>query len=249
MEYAGDTRTGLVRSVNQDSILVLNKGELSLFVVADGMGGHAEGEKASKAITENLRIGWKHIEEKHDEWNFQRLVTVVRNYIEQANTYIYKNYNDNAVCGSTVSALLLYKKNYAVFHVGDSRIYKLEKRKLNQLTMDEVWENDIMTRKKFTTQEIVNSSKKGKLINAVGTTPELSITIKTDSLDEEALFLLCSDGLYKMVKSRAIVRVMKRMNKGASVRVGIDALMNEAYNAGAKDNVSVIVVKTREIEC
>ena len=173
-------------------------------------------------------------------------MTSVRNYIEQANTYIYEKYNNNAVCGSTVSALLLYKKNYAIFQVGDTRIYKLEKRKLNQLTMDEVWENDIMTKKKFTEREIISSAKRGKLINAVGTTPELSITIKTDCLNEDALFLLCSDGLYKMIKPREVLKVLKKMNKSASVREGIDALMNSVYHAGAKDNVSIILVKTGE---
>lgn len=248
MEYAGDTRTGLIRAVNQDSILALSKGEVSLFVVADGMGGHVEGEKASRAITENLRIWWRNIEENRYEQDFFKLVTSVRNYIEQANTYIYEKYNNNAVCGSTVSALLLYKKNYAIFQVGDTRIYKLEKRKLNQLTMDEVWENDIMTKKKFTEREIISSAKRGKLINAVGTTPELSITIKTDCLNEDALFLLCSDGLYKMIKPREVLKVLKKMNKSASVREGIDALMNSVYHAGAKDNVSIILVKTGETE-
>lgn len=248
MEYAGDTRTGLIRAVNQDSILALSKGEVSLFVVADGMGGHVEGEKASRAITENLRIWWRNIEENRYEQDFFKLVTSVRNYIEQANTYIYEKYNNNAVCGSTVSALLLYKKNYAIFQVGDSRIYKLEKRRFSQLTVDEVWENDIMTKKKFSPQEILRSAKRGKLINAVGTTPELGITIKTDYLHEETIFLVCSDGLYKMIPPRGLVKVMKKISKGASVREGIDALMNGVYDAGAVDNVSMIIVKTKEVE-
>ena len=112
--------------------------------------------------------------------------------------------------------------------------------------MDEVWENDIMTKKKFTEREIASSAKRGKLINAVGTTSELSISIKTDCLNEDALFLLCSDGLYKMARPREILKVFKKINKGASVRAGIDALMNSVYDAGARDNVSIILVKTGE---
>lgn len=248
MEYAGDTRTGLIRTVNQDSILALSKGEISLFVVADGMGGHTEGEKASRAITESLRMWWRSIEEESYEPDFFKLVASVRNYIEQANTYIYEKYNNNAVCGSTVSALLLYQKNYAIFQVGDSRIYKLQKRRLSQLTVDEVWENDVMTKKKFSPEEIIRNGKRGKLVNAVGTTPEIGITIKTDYLDGESVFLVCSDGLYKMVSPRKLTKVMKRISKGTSVREGMETLMKDVYDAGAVDNVSMIIISTKEVE-
>ncbi len=243
MEYAGETRVGLVRTVNQDHILALGQGEVGLFVVADGMGGHDDGEKASKIITEILRICWKHIEINHYEQDFFKVVASIKSYLEQANTYIYEWCNKDVVCGSTVSALLLYKKSYAIFHAGDSRIYRLEKRKLSQLTVDEVWENDIITKKKFTPSEIESSTKKGKLINAVGTTPQLNLTIKTDCYSEGTSFLLCSDGLYKMISPRRIERALKKINKGTSVQSSMELLMEEVHNAGARDNVSIIIVK------
>lgn len=243
MKFIGDTKTGLVRSINQDSILLLSKGPVSLFVVADGMGGHTDGEKASHSITDCLKEWWKHIEADRYEKDFFKLVAAVRSCIEQVNKSIYDAYNDSSICGSTVSILLIFNEQYAVFHVGDSRIYKFEKRKLCQITMDEVWENDIRTRKKFSAKEIISSNKRGKLINAIGTTPDLMMTIKTDCLSEETIFLLCSDGLYKMVKPSYLQKIIKKLRKGETLEWGLKELMNKVYSEGAKDNVSIILIR------
>lgn len=123
----------------------------------------------------------------------------------------------------------------------------MQKRRLSQLTVDEVWENDIMTKKKFSPQEIIRNGKRGKLVNAVGTTPEIGITIKTDYLDGESVFLVCSDGLYKMVSPRKLTKVIKRISKGSSVREGMETLMKDVYDAGAVDNVSMIIISTKEV--
>ena len=244
MEYVGDSRVGLVRSINQDSILLCHQKEVALFVVADGMGGHLDGEKASKAITEGLQQWWEYIKPNLDRIDFFKMVDTVRNCIEEVNQSIYNEYQNGAICGSTVSILLIYKKQYAIFHVGDSRIYKFENKKLNQLTMDEVWENDIRTRKKFTFQETLKSNKRGKLINAVGTTAELMITIKTDELREDMVFFICSDGFYKMVSERYLAKILKKIHKGMPLNEGMEMLMNKVHQMGAKDNVSMIIINT-----
>lgn len=244
MEYAGDTQIGLVRKVNQDSILLRHKGHIAIFAVADGMGGHTDGEKASGAITQALDNWWQRIEKGQYEKNLFSLVNQIKACIGQANQMIYDTYKDKGICGSTASILLLYEESYAVFHVGDSRIYKLEKRHFSQVTMDEVWENDIRTKKKFTLKEILNSNKRGKLINAIGTAPELMMTVKTDCLNEHMIFLLCSDGLYKMVNTRFLVKTLKKVNKGLTTQEAVEKLMQKVYSQGAKDNVSILLIKT-----
>ena len=243
MEYAGDSKVGLVRSINQDSILLVNQGEISLFAVADGMGGHADGEKASRAITLALQNWIDHLVLEYYEDNFLKLVDSIRNCMEEVNLAIYKEYENQSVCGSTVSILLIYKDSYAIFQVGDSRIYKFEKRHLKQMTVDEVWENDIRTRRKFTEVEIDNSSKKGKLINALGTTPDLMMTIQTDHLSKKQIFLICSDGLYKMVSDKELTMSLKKVSRGANIQLVLDELMTKVHKAGARDNVSIILAK------
>lgn len=245
MEYVGDSRTGLVRSINQDSILLLSNEHSALFVVADGMGGHLDGEKASKAITEALENWWNYIVESPVERDFLKLVTSVRNCVEQVNSWLYETYHKEAICGSTVSILLVYHRQYAIFHVGDSRIYSHKRNKLVQMTIDEVWENDIRTRKKFSIKEILSSSKRGKLVNAVGTESTLMMNIKTDYLSEDTIFLLCSDGFYKMVPKRYITRMMKKIEKGSQLSWALNEMMKRVYLSGAKDNVSILLIKAK----
>lgn len=247
MEYVGDSRTGLVRSINQDSILLLSNEHGALYVVADGMGGHLDGEKASKAITKALEDWWNYIVESPIEREFLQLVSSVRNCVEQVNSWLFNTYHKEAICGSTVSILLIYHQQYAIFHVGDSRIYSLKKGKLVQMTIDEVWENDIRTKKKFSIKEILNSSKRGKLVNAIGTEPALMMNIKTDYLSENTVFLLCSDGLYKMVPKRYITKMMRKIEKGSELTWVLNEMMKRVYLSGAKDNVSILLIRAKSI--
>lgn len=244
MEYIGDSRTGLKRTVNEDRIIYLVSGEVGLFAVADGMGGHTDGDKASEAIAEALEAWWHLSEKDRESGDFLNLKSSLTSCIESVNQFIYRTYNQGTVCGATLSILLIQGNYYAIFHVGDSRVYALEKRKLSQLTTDEVWENDMRTKKRYTLKEIRQSDKRGKLINAIGTVAETMLTIKTDELRGDTLFLLCSDGCYKMMRPHDLIKTLRKVAKGATLDWGIETLMDKVYEAGAKDNVSILLIKT-----
>ena len=140
IECLGLCETGLVRKVNQDSIILKINDYAGIFVVADGMGGHSHGEIASKMITKTMEDWWNHFSEEKYDWDFEKMVYAIQSSLSYANKEVFRNYNQNMVCGSTFAILFLYRDRYAVIHAGDSRIY-LEDQGFGCITVDDVWEN------------------------------------------------------------------------------------------------------------
>ncbi len=244
MYYSGICETGLKRSINQDSIYMNAKDNFGIFCVADGMGGHEDGEKASGEITLCLKDCWNQMQEPIDVFSFQSCVDYVVETLQIANRNIRTFTPKNHVCGSTVVVLLLWERYYALISAGDSRIYRFDgKHRLLQLTRDEVWENQpglkisMRERKKYSTY--------GKLVNAVGVKEELEVHVKTDILKKKNYFLLCSDGLYKVIGDWNIRKHMKCIGKESPEQITLN-MKKEVYDEGAVDNVSIIIVQAGE---
>lgn len=240
MEYWGVSDIGLRRSVNQDAVFMAIDGDVGLFCVADGMGGHSHGERASREIVSALELWWKSFQESAYGGEFFRMMRSLSQALEQANRSIYDSVEKGHICGSTVVCLFLYRESYGILYAGDSRIYLSEKRKIKQLTVDETWENQagLNLRKRA----IKQSPNYGKLVNAVGIAENVKISGRTDQAEQGMLFLLCSDGLYKMCPERAIIAAMKRCRK-ETLHTVVDRMIKRAYQGGARDNVSVILVR------
>ena len=243
--YSGVCDSGLKRKNNQDSIcMYLNKiEEAGLFVVADGMGGHAEGETASRTITDKLREWIHYFSADVYQGKFSKMMQSLENKIEEINREIFFKYNQTQICGSTCILLFIYKDNYGIINVGDSRIYKKAGWKIKSLMKDDVWENKLDVKEKYTKKEILNHKNYGKLLQAVGIRENMSLASKTDLLKQGDIFLLCSDGLYKFCKERDIQRILKRASED-NLKDSVNSLMAKCYEAGARDNVSIIIVKS-----
>lgn len=235
---------GLVREINQDSVLCCSDSakDIHLFVVADGMGGHTDGEKASNAITDGLKNWWNNFHPEDCDSDFRRIINAVQNCISVINSHIYEEYNKNTVCGSTCVVLLLYQGNYAVINAGDSHIYRKRGFRTEALMIDDTWENQVGIREAFSQAQLENHPNFGKLVNAIGTSADIKLSLKADVLEKKDTFLLCSDGLYKFCSEKKIKKIMSKFSSG-NADACIDTLYSEVCNNGAGDNVSIIMVK------
>lgn len=242
--YYGKSEAGKIRDTNQDAVLMLTRKDVGLFVVADGMGGHAYGEKASGLIIEILEKWWNDFEPETYEYIFSKMMLSVKQSVEEANTIIFEQYNQDNICGSTIVLLFIYKNCYGILHAGDSRCYRYQRYAIKQMTVDDVWENQINLSR--AERMNIKHPNRGKLINAIGTCREVECKVKTDVWNSDTVFLLCSDGLYKMCPEKYIEKCIRRYHRHKSLSDMCRDMLEKVYENGAKDNVSVIAICQEE---
>ncbi|MBR4981533.1 MAG: serine/threonine-protein phosphatase [Lachnospiraceae bacterium] len=242
--YSGICDIGLKRENNQDSIFTYSgkDKDVSLFVVADGMGGYSSGELASQMITNKLSQWVEHFSIELYDGNFLKMMESLEHKLEEINSEIFFRYNQEQICGSTCILLFIYKEYYGIINIGDSRIYKKEGWKIKSLMKDDVWENSPDIQERFSKREIINHPNYGKLLQSVGTKENLALASKTDILRQGDTFLLCSDGLYKMCSEKKLAGMLQFVSE-SKVEKCVKKMLSACYKAGAGDNVSIIVVK------
>lgn len=247
LRYYAASHVGLKRSENEDcySIVKLNPVNSSLnengiiFIIADGIGGHACGEIASTmACSELSKISGSGIPVGPDNR---------KAFFEDAFLSIDSSLKTHAVdhlecedMGTTLSCLLVKESSAFIAHVGDSRIYRLRNASLEQLTMDHTFVQEMIDMGEETPETAKNHPLRNVLTRAVGTQERLtevdSISISVALGDR---FLLCSDGLNDMVTKDEIYSIMYSFN---DPRLSAIELINAAIMNGGKDNVTVITV-------
>ena len=211
LKFFAATDVGRQRDHNEDNYLVDPK--LHLFVVADGMGGHAAGEVASqiavhevsRVVRENADVIERYAKE-HDQTARQEILAVMEHAVQTACASIYHRGQaepDKRGMGTTTSALLIAGDRGFIAHVGDSRIYLLRQSQVHQLTEDHSLINELVRRGKIKRDEI-DTSPYAKYKNAVTRAVGAYESVEVDTLDFEVLpgdhFLLCSDGLHAYLK-------------------------------------------------
>ncbi len=236
------TDCGSCRQINQDAIASFVNQGCGLFVVSDGMGGHSHGELASREIIAQMNNLWQRFWTEETLPDFHMLVTLVKNELRQANELIYRKYNAEQICGATVVVLLIVKDCYAIFSVGDSKIYQYSNRQLSVMTVDDIWDTLPETVARYTPEEIANHRNRGKLVQAMGIELDVSIHVQTGRLGKKEVFVLCSDGLYKYCDEKVIEKGAKRVYKGKSMEEVSQTFIKSIYENGAKDNISYIIV-------
>lgn len=173
---------------------MFSKKDMSLFVVADGIGGYTGGEIASGTITAGFQNWAENFVPNFFDGIFSKMIKSLENKLEEISREIYHKFNQTQICGSTCILLFIYKGNYGIINVGDSRIYKKDGWKLKSIMKDDVWENRIDVKEGMSKKEIISHTNYGKLLQAVGIREDISIASKTDLLKAGESFLLCSDG-------------------------------------------------------
>lgn len=237
-----------VESTNLDPFLIppMREDVGHVFAVADGMGGMASGEEASRlAISVGLELvrdsaRW-HLDFT-DPAEVDDLVATCRRYIRQINRRVYEQASTNAAMegmGTTLTVAYSVGLRLFVIHVGDSRIYLAHGGILQQLTRDHTVAQDLATNGKISQAEVKSHRMRNVLTNYIGSpTDGIEAEIHRLDLADGDRLLLCSDGLTDLVDDARIASILA----GESApQAACDRLIESALMAGGRDNVTVIV--------
>lgn len=229
------TDVGKVRKLNEDSIL--DRGDVGLWVVADGMGGHSAGDLASQLIVNSLA--------KLDTGStLPDFVESVEVAVQNVNDRLFAVANaHNQTSGSTVVMLLIHGRHAVIIWAGDSRCYLLRKGHMRQVTTDHTQIELFIAKGLLTRAEAAGHPSGNMVTRAVGVTDSLLLEMDLLELEDGDCFLLCSDGLDKHLKDEEIAQHLAGADPQAVARV----LIEQTLARGAMDNVSVCVVKVTQI--
>jgi serine/threonine protein phosphatase PrpC len=246
----GATHVGMVRTNNEDCYRIVPP--LSLYVLADGMGGEAHGEIASALAVETVV---KHCIEGQENPaspllgepkpglnpRSQRLLSA----IHLANQKVFQSAEEHPEqegMGATLTAAWIDDMQLTVGHVGDSRLYLLRTGQLQQLTSDHSLVAEQVRRGILTANEAEQSNLQSVLLRALGTQPEVEVDIEQVPLFPGDVLLLCSDGLTRMVTEPEIAGTLQAE---PDPQRAAEKLIEHANEGGGIDNVSVIVVSLK----
>lgn len=235
MKVISATNVGNYRKNNEDSYF-LNESK-NLYILADGMGGHLAGERASKMATEIIGSDF---EGEREVKSIDDAIEILSSSIRDANKKIYESSQENEDyrgMGTTLSAGLILDNVLIYSNIGDSRIYKINK-DMEQLTRDDSFVNYLIEIGEITEEEAKNHPKKNVLTKAMGTTPDIEVIVNTLNIEERDIFLFCSDGLTNMVSDDDIFKIVKE-NNPEDAR---DMLLDLALKNGGMDNITFILV-------
>jgi serine/threonine protein phosphatase PrpC len=251
-EAFGMTDRGLRRHHNEDQVLV--RDDLGLYVVADGMGGHAAGEVAADlAVREVERIveatrhagtdTWPESWDPHRTLNTNRLLQAVLSAHRRVTAAVDGDLGLRGMGATIVAALVDWgREELTVAHVGDSRAYMLRKGVLEQITADHSWVHEQVIAGLLTEEAARTHPLKNVVTRALGGAQEPAVDVADRKLEAGDELLMCSDGLNTMLADEEIAEVLAR---GADVPRTVHQLIAEANRKGGLDNITVILTRTR----
>jgi len=240
----GKTDKGLVRLNNEDNFYL--DVPAGILVVADGMGGHASGEVASKMAVDMIRDYLKNLQEGRVPviGNYQEDCSEITNLlgsaVRLANQAIFEAAGSDPKLkgmGTTVAAALMDGNKLSVAHVGDSRVYLIRSGNIEQLTDDHSVVYEQVQRALITREEAQQSDIKNILTRAVGIAPDVEVDLDELTVADGDILVLCSDGLSTMVFDEDILSAVIENDNPAGA---CERLIDMANGNGGKDNVTVI---------
>ena len=226
------TDVGTVRKINEDACLDHN--QHGLWVVADGMGGHAAGDVASQLIINTM-------EKLNHPGSLNEFIDAVEQGFLDVNQRLLDlsaRELDNQTVGSTVVSLLVHEDHCAVLWAGDSRAYRLRGDELEMLIQEHTQAEELVEQGLLDAAEAESHPTFNILTRAVGAQDPLYIDVDVLPVEKGDRFLLCSDGLNKAVSDAEICAGM--LNN--SVEESVNLLVKQALDQGSRDNVTVIVI-------
>ncbi|MEM9435610.1 MAG: SpoIIE family protein phosphatase [Pseudomonadota bacterium] len=229
---------GCIRKVNEDSVLAAPKS--GLWLVADGMGGHAAGDFASQSIVgqmETLGIPAGALDLRA---RFMRRLSTANASILTHSVELGKG-----AIGSTVAALLIQQDHYACIWSGDSRVYRYRQGQLTRVTRDHTEVQQLIDNGTITEDQAFDWPQRNVITRAIGVTDVPECDMVEGGLADGDIFLLCSDGLTEYYHDSELEGVLARTPPDA-LDVLCDQLIETAKERGGKDNVSVIIVRCLE---
>jgi len=249
VKATGRTDVGLKRDHNEDSLLISQ--ELGLFAVADGMGGHAAGEVASKTATSMIldfvgRMSQDQVltREQTAQEGLNAGEKILYLAIAEANRRLCDLSEENPAyfgMGTTIAAVYLAGELVHIGHVGDSRVYCYRDNGLDILTQDHSWVNEQLQKNVLSQEEARNHRWRNVITRALGNRADVEVDLKTIQVAEGDILLICSDGLTTMVPDSQIAKCIQAIGQDLD-RIG-DELIRMANEAGGHDNISLILIR------
>lgn len=254
LEAKGGTDVGRKRQLNEDVFLVDD--ELGVYLVADGMGGHAAGEVASRLASDEIfrAFGGRSSltqETWPEHWDMQRsatanlLVDSILAGHERVTNAVSRDQNLKGM-GTTVVVAVhpAASRNLVVCHVGDSRAYRLRHNKIEVLTSDHSWVHEQVAAGFLTEEAARTHPLKNVVTQALGGSSEPKVDILETELMNGDLYLLCSDGLNSMLTDDEIATLL---GSDDSLEERAKNLMDSANEHGGNDNVTVVLLEASQI--
>jgi protein phosphatase len=233
-QSAARSDVGKVRKVNEDALLSLN--EQRLWAVADGMGGHAAGDVASKAVVDALRA----IKLRPEK--LSAYVDTVDDTLQSVNQQLRslgQKQGGLRTIGSTVICLLALNNYIAYVWAGDSRVYRLRGDELKQLNKDHSEVQRLLDEGIITAEQGETHPSANTITKAIGAATDVFVEVGIDRVEPGDIYLLCSDGLYREITLEQIATTLKR----GDIEWSGDRLLQLVLSNKAADNVSFIIAK------
>lgn len=232
----GISHVGKVRKLNEDS--KLERPEIGLWVVADGMGGHSAGDYASQMIVAELG-------KVHEGITLDRLLDDIEDRLLEVNdkliTKSLETTGKNTI-GSTVVGMAFFNEFIIMFWAGDSRLYRLRDSQLHQMTIDHSQVEIYIEQGLITREEAVNHPHGNMITRAVGATEDLYIDFDIQKVQAGDRYVLCSDGLTKHLSDQDIEDML---NEGKNTEDTCTQLVELTLDRGAGDNTTAIVIDVK----
>jgi serine/threonine protein phosphatase PrpC len=249
ISYKAISDVGRKRTANEDTYSA--DGDLNLFIVADGMGGHAAGEVASKVAVESIQDFIRYTSnDKEITWpyEFDESLSMAGNRLKSAIQIAHAKVLEVTAqkkefqgMATTVVSLLMDNAKAQVAHVGDSRAYLIRGDKLIQLTSDHSWVNEQLRTGAITSQQARNHPYRNIVTRALGGPNPVDVDVSEEPMQDGDIILLCSDGLNTMLSDEQILETVR--NDKDDLEKACQALISLANENGGEDNVTAILVK------
>jgi serine/threonine protein phosphatase PrpC len=248
IRYAAKTDVGMKRAHNEDYFALIE--DEQLFIVADGMGGHASGEVASKLAAEVIGEFYRHSKDQDATWpyRYDHNLSYVENRmvasIRLANARIHESASKNPHLrgmGTTIVAFIIKGDAAFVAHVGDSRCYRVRNGDVQLLTRDHSLLEDYKeARPDMTEEEARNFPHKNVITRALGMRDNVVVDISRVDLQSGDRFVLCSDGLSGMLSDEEIHQIAERHE---DLEQAVAEMIERANEAGGTDNITAMLVE------
>jgi len=240
--YSACSDVGRVRKINEDSVMA----QSPVFFVADGMGGHAQGDVASQTV---VRVFDEHIE-RDTPSTPERILDAIHSSNDAVRDLSAVDDYGSAVSGTTLAGVALVDAgddvgyHWMAFNVGDSRIYTWDGKNLNQLSVDHSAVQEMFDAGLITLEEAENHPERNVITRAIGADEFVDADVWLVPASGHHIFLICSDGLTKELEPADIVEVLTgRGITDQDPRSVAEILVDQALERGGRDNVSVVYVE------
>lgn len=242
MIFKSQTDKGMVRPVNEDFLGLLEN--LNIFVVSDGIGGHAGGKIASRLAVNKIL---SYISANYKDEQPLSPKNILKKATEKANVLIYKMAQKNKKLdnmGCTIVIGWLIDDILYIAHAGDSRAYLFRNRKIFRLTSDHSFVEEQLKQNLITEEQAKNSQYKNVITRALGSEEGVEIEINQQRIKKNDYILLCTDGLTSLLNDEEITDVI--LNSEENMDVACHNLIALSNSRGGNDNITVILAKAVE---